>query len=94
MKKAPTLLGWGPLNLVVVVVYYGLGAITVRIFFFNHGGSVTRLPFLDDCSTISVAVVIMSLADRDASADRANVNTNIIRKRGCRDGADYGGNKQ
>jgi hypothetical protein len=73
---------------------YGLAAITVRIFFFDNGGSVTRLSFLDDCGTITIAVVIMRLADRHASANRTYVNTNIIRKHGCRDSADYDGNKQ
>jgi hypothetical protein len=75
---------------------YGLAAITVRTFLFDHGGSVARRSFLNDCGmiTITVAVVITRLADRHASADRTYVSANIIRKRGRRNSADYGGNKQ
>jgi hypothetical protein len=75
---------------------YGLAAITVRIFLFDHGGPVGRLSFLDDRGMIAVAVavVIMRLADRYASANRTHVNTNIIRKRRRRNSADYGSNKQ
>jgi hypothetical protein len=73
---------------------YGLAAITVRIFLFDHGGPVTRLSFLDDRGMIAVAIAVMRLADRYASANRTHVNTNIIRKRRRRNGADYGSNKQ
>jgi hypothetical protein len=75
-------------------VYYGLGAITVRIFFFDDGGAIARLSFLDDRCTITVAVVIVRLADRHARANRTHVNANIIRKCRCRDRSDYGGYKQ
>jgi hypothetical protein len=80
------------------VVDYGLAAITVRIFLFDHGGPVTRLSFLNDCGpitiTVTVTVVIMRLADRYASAHRTHANSNIVRKRGRRNSANYGRNKQ
>jgi hypothetical protein len=84
--------------LIVVVVDYGFAAITVRIFLFNYGGLVTRRSLLNDCGpiaiTITVTVVIMRLADRHASAHRTYANSNIVRKRGRRNCANYGGNKQ
>jgi hypothetical protein len=73
---------------------YGLAAITVSIFLFDHGGSVSRLPFLDDGGPITIAVVILRLADRHASAYRTYMNTNIICKRGRCNSADYGGHNQ
>ena len=81
-------------SLVVVVMDYGLAAIAIRIFLFDHGGSVTWLPFFDDGGTVTVAVMITRLANRHTSSDRTHANTNIIGKDGCRNSANYGGDKK
>jgi hypothetical protein len=39
--------------------------------------------------TVMVAILIMRLADRYASADRTDADTNFVR---CCDSANYGGN--
>jgi hypothetical protein len=83
-----------PLLCLVVVVDYGLAAITVSIFLLDHGRlAVTRLPLLDDSSTVTVtvAITIVRFANRYASADGTDANTNILRKRGRRDSDNRGG---
>jgi hypothetical protein len=75
-------------------VNYGLAAITVCIFLFDHCLPVTRLTLLDDSCTIPVAITIfVGLADRDTSSNRTHANTNIIRKSRRRNNANYGGSK-
>jgi len=75
------------------VVDYGLAAIAVSIFLLDHGFAVTRLPLLDDSSTVMVSVAITGLANRYVCADRADVNANFIRQRGGRDSDNHGGSK-
>jgi hypothetical protein len=55
---------------------YGLAAITVSIFLLDHGLAVTWLPLLDD-SALTISIV--RLANRYASADRTDANTNVVR---------------
>ena len=43
--------------------------------------------------TITVAILIMWLANRHASADRTDANANFIRQHGGRDGDNHGGSK-
>jgi hypothetical protein len=83
------------LHCLVIVVNYGLTAITVSIFLLDHGRAVPWLSLLDHGGmvTITVAVLIMRLPDRYASADRADVNANFIRQRGGRDSDNHGGSK-
>jgi hypothetical protein len=86
-----------PLLCLVIVVDYGLGAITLSIFLLYHGRAVPRLSLLDHGGmitiTVAVPVLIMGLANRYASADRADANTNFIRQRGRRDSGNHGGSK-
>jgi hypothetical protein len=76
----------------VIVVDYGLAAITISIFLLDHGLAVTWLPLLAD-STLTVSIVVTGLANRCASADRTGANANFIRKRGRRDSNNHGGSK-
>jgi hypothetical protein len=78
------------------VVDHGLAAITIRIFLFDDGGLVARRSFLNDSGpiTVTITVVIMGLADGHASAHWTHSNSNIVRKCGRRNSANYGGNKQ
>jgi hypothetical protein len=81
--------------LIVVVMNDGLAAIAVRIFLLDHSRPVTRLALFDNRGTITVtiAVMIVRLADRYASSDRPNANTDIIGKGRCGNGANHGSNK-
>jgi len=76
----------------VIVVDYGLAAITISVFLLDHGLAVPWLPLLDD-STLTVSIVVTGLANRYASADRTGANANFIRKRGRRDSNNRGGSK-
>jgi len=83
-----------PCSVLVVVVNDCLAAGAVCILFLDHGGPVGRLALLDNSGTmIAIPVTIMGFADRYAGADRANVNTNLIRKGRRRDDADQGDSK-
>jgi hypothetical protein len=79
----------------VIVVDDGLAAITVSIFLLNHGLAVMWLPLLNHGGMIAVtvAVLIMRLANRYASADRTDANTNFVRQHWRRDNANHGGSE-
>jgi hypothetical protein len=79
----------------LIVVDDSLGTITVSIFLLDHGRAVPWLALLDHGGmvTIAVAVLIMRLANRYASADRTDANAYFISKRGRRD-SDDGSSKQ
>ena len=61
----------------VIAVDHGLAAITVGVFLLDDGRAVPRLSLLDHGGmiTITVAVLIMRLTNRYASADRTGANT-------------------
>ena len=72
----------------------GLAAVTVSIFLLDYGRPVARLALLDDGCTIPIAItILMRLADRNASSDRAHSNANLVRKSRRSDRAHYGGSK-
>jgi hypothetical protein len=81
----------------VIVVDDRLAAIAVSIFFLNHGRAVPWLSLLDHGRMIPIpipiAVLIVRLANRYASADRADVNADLLSQRGRRDSDNHGGSK-
>jgi hypothetical protein len=79
----------------VIVVNYGLAAITVSIFLLDHCLAVMWLSLLNHGGMIAVtvAVLIMRLANRYASADRTDANTNFVRQHWRRDSTNHGGSK-
>jgi hypothetical protein len=85
------------LRCLVIVMDYGLAASAVSIFLFNHGRAVPWLSLLDHGGMIPIpipiAVLIVRLANRYASADRADVNADLLSQRGRRDSDNHGGSK-
>jgi hypothetical protein len=81
----------------VVVVDYGLGVIAVSIFLLDYGRAVLWLSLLNHCGmvpiTVAIAVLIMRLANRYASADRTDANANFIRQHRGRGSDNHGGSK-
>jgi hypothetical protein len=70
-EEAPALAG--ALQLVVIVMDYGFLAIAVLVFLLNHGLAVGMFVLLYDG-----AIAVMRLANRDASAGRPGMNSNIV----------------
>jgi hypothetical protein len=70
-EEAPALAG--ALQLVVIVMDYGFLAIAVLVFPLNHGLAVGMFVLLYDG-----AIAVMRLANRDASAGRPGMNSNIV----------------
>ena len=72
----------GPFWLLIVVMNDSLAAITVRVFFLDHGRRVARFMLLEHrgAITIAVAVMIMGFADGYAGADRPDADADILRR--------------
>jgi hypothetical protein len=81
-----------PFLRLVIVVNYGLAAITVSIFLLDHGLAVMWLPLLDD-SAFTISIMVTRLANRNPGADRTRANANFIRKSGRRDSHNHCGSK-
>ena len=64
----------------------GLAAITVLIFFLDHGRPIARFTLLDNRGLIpiTIAVMIAGFADGYAGSDRSDADTDLIRKGGRR----------
>jgi hypothetical protein len=82
-EEAPALAG--ALQLVVIVMDYGFLAIAVLVFLLNDGLAVGSFVLLYDWP-----VAIMRLANRDASAARPGMNSNVVGK-GWRGNANHNG---
>src|SRR5205807_4625401 len=58
-------------------------------------GAVGGCTFLDDRGAVTIAITIFrGLTDRNAGADRADMNADFIRERRGRDGCDHGSGKK
>jgi hypothetical protein len=79
-----------PTSLIVVVMDYRLASVTHVIFLLDYRGAIGWLALLDNGA---IAITIMALANRRASANRSNANPDIIGKGRRGNRGDHGGSK-